>query len=62
MQCILPGLLSSQTIQGVPKKVKIQIQIQISHNLLKYRISLSYFIPRVDNLVSLRIYCTIGYG
>ena len=28
-------------------------QIQISHNLLKYHISLSNFVPRVENLMFL---------
>ena len=36
------------------KKVDRPFQIQISHNLLKYRIFLSDFVPWVENLVFLR--------
>ena len=44
------------------KNLKIQYEksdafhIQISHNLLKYRISLSYFVPWVENHLFLRNY------
>ena len=43
------------SVQGESKKPDT-FQIQISHNLLKYRISLSYFVPWVENLVFLRSY------
>ena len=49
------GTFLGHPVQGVPKK-SIPFQIQISHYLLKYRISLSYLVPQVQNLVSLRRY------